>query len=303
MISCWICWNESGGGQVLYVFYNTGIEYEATLRHLDDLEAKYGIQIDRVRAKIPVPAGCKKYGLPFLSKDISEKIHNLQNHNFQWEDENYDDLIERYGNCKFGMRWWCGNKGPKPEYSIDTNLALKEFMLQNPPQFSISRQCCNGAKKNTSHAYLKGKDAMLNIIGERRAEGGIRATSHSTCFEPVNQLGIPKYMPLYFWSDADKEQYKTHYGIKYSDCYEVYGMKRTGCCGCPFNSRFEEDLEVVKRYEPKLYAAAMNIFGDSYEYTKAYRKFKEEFKEKRRRQKKTKSDTSSEVSNKIHQKE
>ena len=27
-------------------------------------------------------------------------------------------------------------------------------------------------------------------------------------------------------------------------------MRRTGCCGCPFNSRFEEDLEIVKQYEP-----------------------------------------------------
>lgn len=129
---------------------------------------------------------------------------------------------------------------------------------------------------------------MLNIVGERRAEGGLRATAHHSCFEPTHKSGIPKYMPLYFWTDADKQQYKEHYGLLYSDCYEVYGMKRTGCCGCPFNSRFEEDLEIAKQHEPQLYKAAIHIFGESYEYTRAYRVFKEEYKKQQREERKKK---------------
>lgn len=124
---------------------------------------------------------------------------------------------------------------------------------------------------------------MLDITGERQAEGGLRAVRHHSCFEPLHSSGIPKYMPLYFWSDEDKAQYKEHYGLRYSDCYEVYGMKRTGCCGCPFNSRFEEDLEIVKQYEPQLYKAAIAIFGKSYEYTRAYRKFRDAFKRAKRK--------------------
>ena len=44
-----------GNRNVTYVFFNTGIEYRATLRHLDDLESKYGIEIVRRKAKKPVP--------------------------------------------------------------------------------------------------------------------------------------------------------------------------------------------------------------------------------------------------------
>lgn len=40
-----------GNRKITYVFFNTGIEYRATLRHLDDLEAKYGIEIVRRKAK------------------------------------------------------------------------------------------------------------------------------------------------------------------------------------------------------------------------------------------------------------
>ena len=58
-----------------------------------------------------------------------------------------------------------------------------------------------------------------------------------------------------------------------SRCYTEYGLKRTGCAGCPFGKDFEFELEVIQKYEPKLYKAVNNIFGDSYEYTRKYREF------------------------------
>ena len=46
---------EKVEAKVRYVFFNTGIEYQATLEHLDYLEDKYGIEIERIRSKCPVP--------------------------------------------------------------------------------------------------------------------------------------------------------------------------------------------------------------------------------------------------------
>jgi hypothetical protein len=59
-------------------------------------------------------------------------------------------------------------------------------------------------------------------------------------------------------------------------------MKRTGCAGCPFNSKFLKDIEMLERYEPKLAKAVKNIFGKSYEYTLQYREFKQFMKAKRK---------------------
>ena len=120
----------------------------------------------------------------------------------------------------------------------------------------------------------------MQVVGVRRAEGGIRATQYSTCFTPGE---VDQFRPLFFWSDEDKAEYESFCGVVHSDCYTVYGMKRTGCAGCPFNSRWEEELEIIKQYEPKLYKAAINIFGESYEYTRKYRKFKESWKREKRR--------------------
>ena len=109
---------------------------------------------------------------------------------------------------------------------------------------------------------MKYKDERLTI--ERKAEGGQRAQAHKDCFESKSGK-IDKYMPLWFWDNETKKYYKEHEHIQFSDCYEVWGMERTGCVGCPFNSRIGEDLKKIKQYEPNLYKACMNVFGESYE--------------------------------------
>ena len=57
-------------------------------------------------------------------------------------------------------------------------------------------------------------------------------------------------------------------------------MRRTGCVGCPYNKHINEGLVVIQQYEPKLYTAAVNIFGQSYEYTRQYREFVKDMKER-----------------------
>ena len=61
----------------------------------------------------------------------------------------------------------------------------------------------------------------------------------------------------------------------HSRCYTKYGLPRTGCACCPFGSNFEAELEAAEKYEPKLHMAALKVFGDSFEYTRAYRKFRD----------------------------
>ena len=67
-----------------YAFYDTGLEFDATKHHLEYLERRYGISIERYKAKVPVPLGVKKYGLPFLNKRVSQYIRRLQRLGFAW---------------------------------------------------------------------------------------------------------------------------------------------------------------------------------------------------------------------------
>ncbi len=250
-----------------YVWIDTGLEYQATKNHLDDLEKIYGIKILRVRAKMPVPVSCKKYGQPFISKTASEYIYRLQLNNFEWEDKPYDELIKRYPNCKSALMWWC-NLNKAARLNISYNKWLKEFMILNPIPFKVSNMCCQKAKKDAVHDLLKGYD--LNIYGVRKAEGGARSSIPS-CFSVKD--GYSEYRPVFWYSNLDKKEYCDACDICHSDCYTEYGLKRTGCCGCPFGRDFEYELKVVRKYEPKFYKAINNIFKDSYDYTRKYREF------------------------------
>ncbi len=262
-----------------FVFFDTGLEYGATKEHLDDLEKKYGVEIIRTRPSKSIPTSCKEYGSPFWGKFVSEMIYRLQNHNFKWEDEPFDVLYKRYPNCKVALEWWCNiTKGNTTQYVIKRNPYLKEFMVENPPTFKISGKCCDYAKKKLSERFVKENKCDLICVGIRRAEGGIRAGSHKTCFSEWH--GTDYFMPIFWFSDQDKEEYCKHYGVLHSKCYSQYGLVRTGCFGCPFGKRFEEELRLIERFEPNLIRAANNIFGESYEYTRKYLEFRNKMKRK-----------------------
>ena len=269
-----ICHHIYQGNLIKYVFFDTGIEMQATKDHLDFLENKYQIQIERVKAKVPVPLGIKKYGVPFLAKKQSDYISRLQKHNFDWSLDSFDNLYGRFPKCKTALMWWCNEYPDTSYWNISRQKYLRDYMAEFPPSFPISDKCCNGAKKDTAEQVVKLYSPELQIIGIRKMEGGARSTAHANCFEPDNKHG-PQHYPLFFFSDEDKQAYNSTYGVTNSIAYTEYGCKRTGCAGCPFNSKFEQELDMLKEFEPKLYLAANNIFKDGYSYIRGYRNYKE----------------------------
>lgn len=261
-----------------FVFYDTGLEYSATHEHLSYLENKYGINIMRVKAKKSIPISIKEFGVPFLSKFASDMIHRLQSHGFKFEDEPYEELIARYPRCQTALRWWCNVVGGNTtQYTINRYKYLKEYMVENPPSFKISGMCCHHAKKYPAQSVLKNGGYDLNCLGLRKSEGGVRAQAYSNCFTQRDGSGGRHYSdfrPIFWLSDNDKDLYCSHYGVEHSRCYTEYGLKRTGCYGCPFGRHFEDELAVIEKYEPKLTNMANALFSDSYNYLRGYKEYK-----------------------------
>lgn len=277
-----IVWRCDKNNKVTYVWFDTGIEYQKTKEHLLYLEEKYNITIHREKALKPVPLSCKQYGQPFISKQASEYIERLQKHNFDFANDgnkDFETLYEKYPKCKAALLWWCNLKGENSSFNISRNKWLKEFMIKNPPWFLISNKCCKYAKKELAHDYIKKHNCDLSIVGVRKAEGGTRSTAFKNCFSEKLK-GSDEYRPLFWYKNQDKTDYNKAYNIKNSKCYTEYGLKRTGCAGCPFGRDFEYELTILKQYEPQLYKAATHIFADSYKYTRMYKQFCEERREK-----------------------
>lgn len=259
--------------KVHYVFFDTGLEYAATKEHIKLLQQKYGVEIKTEKAVKPIPLCCRTYGQPFISKQVSEFISRLQRYCFKWEDKPLEELLLEYPKCRAALRWWCNDFGEKSSFNIERNKYLKEFMIENPPTFRISNKCCTYAKKKVAQRYIKQNEIDLNVTGVRKAEGGTRATAYKSCFT-VKSEGADEYRPIFWYKQENKEVYERHYGVTHSRCYRDYGLKRTGCAGCPFGRDFENELKIIKKHEPKLYKAVNNIFGDSYRYTRKYRAYR-----------------------------
>ena len=260
--------------KITYVFFDTGLEYQATKDHIKELETRYGIDIVVAKAKQPIPVCCKQHGVPFLSKMVSDYINRLQKYNFEWEDKPLEELCIRYPNCMAALKWWCNEWGENSRFNIQRNSWLKEFMIANPPTFKISDKCCHYTKKTVAKKFLEEGDFDLNITGVRKAEGGKRAAAFKDCFTPATEKkAIAQYRPIFKFKQDTKCQYEKHYGIKHSACYETWGFKRTGCAGCPLAKNFESELVAAEKYEPKLYQTLYEVFNASYEYTRKYRAF------------------------------
>lgn len=274
---------------VSYVFFDTGIEYQATKEHLDWLEQKYGIEIHREKAKVPVPLGNKKYGVPFLSKNVSAMIYRLQRHDFQWENDTFENLCIKYPKCTAALRWWTNNWNSSTGvnlFNINRNSWLKEFLIKNPPNFAISDKCCMGAKKNTADNYIKNNRCDLMIMGVRKAEGGQRAAAYKDQIFLNSHYKIDFFIPIFYFTDTDRLEYEREFNIVHSKCYTLYGLKRTGCAGCPYGREYHGEKNLIETFEPKLSKAIENMWGEVYEYTNKYHEFQKMMNRKYKEKKK-----------------
>lgn len=308
---------------IKYAFFNTGLEMKATKDHVRETAEKYGVDIAEYQAikgyikvrsdKGTVNIPCKsasnivnatrEHGIPFVSKIMSGGLSEWQKKGVplsiadeyeQAEDKHAKrmELKERYPKCESLINFLCccnkdGDPRPNIQLVINSSKYMRDFIAEYPPEFQISAKCCDYCKKHVAHFFQK--DYEMIITGERRDEGGMRSVPRkdntSLCFTETAS-GQFRLRPLYYVSDKDKAWYKETYGIKYSDAYEVYGLTRTGCCGCPISYKAVDDLELIRPYEPNVVKAAWNIFGDSYRYRQKYN----EYKAKRKEAEKSKKD-------------
>jgi 3'-phosphoadenosine 5'-phosphosulfate sulfotransferase (PAPS reductase)/FAD synthetase len=276
---------------VHYCFFNTGLEMEATKRHVRETAERYGVTITEHRPKKNIVQATREYGVPFVSKIMSAGLEGVQTKGIPLsiadEYANAEDkaakraeLRERYPKCESTINFLCGcNSAGEPRPDIQLVIGSSDYMLdfirENPIPFKVSNKCCTYCKKNIAHEVQKSYDMV--ITGERRDEGGMRSVPRKDCTTMCfTEAADGKYRlrPLYYVSDADKAWYKEQYGIRYSDAYEVYGLTRTGCCGCSISARATADLEKIRPYEPQLVKAAWAVFGDSYRYRQQYNEYK-----------------------------
>ena len=174
---------------VKYVFFNTGLEMQATKNHVKATAEKYGVEIEEVRPKISIVSAAKKYGIPFVSKIMSGGLQDWQTKNVPLSvADEYEqaadkavkraELKERYPKCESLLNFLCccnskGEPRPNIQLVINSSKYMRDFIGEYPPNFKISAKCCDYCKKQPAHNIQKGYEMI--ITGERRDEGGMRS--------------------------------------------------------------------------------------------------------------------------------
>ncbi len=206
---------------VKYCFYNTGLEMEATKRHVRETAEKYNVEIETVRPKVNVVMATRKYGLPFVSKIMSAGLESVQSKHIPLEiHDEYNaakdkaakrkELKARYSKSESAINFLCccnsaGEPRPNIQLVINSSEYMLDFIKENPIPFRVSNKCCTYCKKAAAHEAQKKYDMV--ITGERRDEGGMRSVPRkdntSLCFTETADRQY-RLKPLYYVSDKDK---------------------------------------------------------------------------------------------------
>ena len=169
-----------------YTFFNTGLEMEATKRHVRETAEKYGVEIKTFRPRKNIVQATREYGQPFVSKIMSQGLSGVQRKGIplsiadeyaEAEDKaaKRKELKERYPGCEQEINFLCCcNSAGEPLHNtqivINSSKYMLDFIRENPIPFKVSDKCCDICKKSVAHSIQK--EYEMFITGERRSEGG-----------------------------------------------------------------------------------------------------------------------------------
>jgi len=236
------------------VFSNTGIELDATEKFVKWVSENYYGNVQIIRPDVSFSYVLEKEGKPIKSKFKSDLIQGYQ--------KKYNDQTVGYKGLMMTN---------EKSYTAKLKIGEKDLHIMSPLfDIKVSSKCCNYLKKKPFVKYQKEHDVLGYILGERMAEGGVRETSTHMRMKNGGKICTKtkgKYtvkLPIIDWSDDLITEYIEEYKVPLSEAYEVYGLKRTGCIGCPFARDLKTNLKVLHDYEPNKYKATMFWLKDVY---------------------------------------
>lgn len=125
---------------------------------------------------------------------------------------------------------------------------MLKYQFKDDFNIKISDKCCNRLKKEPLDKWAEENKKPYKILGIMTVEGGFRETAKCLAF--MNGK-LKAFQPLVTvnkeWEDWLIKEHK----IDICDIYKPpYNMQRTGCKGCPFNLKLQEDLNMLSWYFP-----------------------------------------------------
>lgn len=247
--------------KIPFLHANTRIELDVTHKFVKEYPYE---NVVIVTPRKPFGQIIKEYGKPAISKMKSEMLNTYQNNidsDNPLEKVRADILISgemiKAGRVRTGIR-------------SKNALADKHFHFLHPDLgYKVANKCCTYMKKLPFKDFEKEHGMKGAFSGVRTAEGGARVDAYKSCVMVKKKPNGKEFilsMPIIDWSNEIIEEFIKVYNVQLSEAYTKYGCERTGCVGCPLAKveNIEKELEMVYKYEPNRYKAALKWLGDVY---------------------------------------
>lgn len=270
---------KMGYNDIPFVFADTGLEYP----EIREFVKGYGDKVIWLRPKMNFKQVIEKYGYPFISKEVSQTVEEVQSY------------IRRHnGNPEGFYRWKKLNgeaidkKTGKPS---SYNMPQWKFLIDSP--YKISHKCCDVMKKGPTKDYTK-QTGRQAITAQMACESRLRKTEWIKHGCNAFDKKRPISNPMSFWTEQDVLLYIKQNNLPicsvYGDIIEdlegteevegqmtmsdvagwedqemfdakrpklkTTGCDRTGCMFCGFGCHLEKDesrFERMKKTHPKQY--------------------------------------------------
>jgi 3'-phosphoadenosine 5'-phosphosulfate sulfotransferase (PAPS reductase)/FAD synthetase len=178
------------------------------------------------------------YGYPVISKEVSQKIHEMRNTN---SEKLYNKRLngDDKGNGKLPYKY--------------------RYLLEAP--FKISSKCCDVMKKSPLKMFEK-FSGLSPIVGTMASDSSLRKTTYlrQGCNSFTDKRNMSR--PLSFWTEIDIWNYLKGGDVSYAEVYNK-GFSRTGCMYCLFGMHLEkvDRFDLMNIHYPKIHNYCMNKLG------------------------------------------
>lgn len=219
------------GNAIPRVFADTGIELKMIRDFVLELQ-KADDRIVVIKPSVSIKKSLEEHGYPFKSK---YHAHYLE----RFSRIGMCDSIKHYlGENVKGTTWGEQSTCPKKlKQQFDDHYKLK-----------ISDKCCVNLKEKPLEVWAKENKKPYAILGVMRSEGGRR--ERSTCLSFKGKK-LRAFQPMVSLTEEWEEWFIKEFDIKICDIYKPpYNFTRTGCKGCPFALKLQNELDTLEKFFP-----------------------------------------------------
>lgn len=227
--------------EVPAVFFNTGMEYPEIVKFVRGVE-----NVTVIRPKKSFKRVLEEHGYPIVSKDVAQKIGEIQN---------------RTGKNEACRRLRL--TGIKKDGSFTRmEMIPKKWQWLVDSDIKVSERCCHVMKKEPAKRYEQ-ETGSKPFLGVMASDSLRREKTYLRLGCTAWDLNRPIAMPLSFWRTEDVWAYLEQNQVPYCSIYDT-GVRSTGCMFCMFGAHLEPEpnrFQLMEKSHPKLHRYCMETLG------------------------------------------